>query len=285
MTDDDGFVRGFEFDAMARRPLYAACPRWLLERCGVGAGAAATVVDLGCGSGIFTEELLARAGHAPDLRVIAIDPSEHELAIFRRRVVDPRVTVLRGKAQQVAADVAGAGGADAVILCNVLHQIPLRERGPVLRGVVEMLRPGGVVGANTLFYEGAVAPGSETFYALWMLEARDWLKARGVALRIPDETPVALQLLTPGQHLELLAEAGLADASCEELWLDWAVADWEALCTYAVFIRGALGPDVDLAAGRDALVHGVRSAYAELGLRTVRRGWLHCVARRPGRGA
>jgi hypothetical protein len=225
--------------------------------------------------------LLDHVGPAPGLRVIAIDPSPHELAIFRRRIEDPRVTVLQGRAQEAAADVAGAGGADAVLLCNVLHQIPLVERGPVLRGVFEMLRPGAFAGANTLFYDGAVAPGSETFYTVWMLEARAWLLARGIRLRLPDETPVALQLLTPRQHRELFSAAGFVDIEIEQLWLPWSVEDWEALCGYAVFIHGALGPEIDRTAGRDALIHGVRRAYDELDLPAVTRGWLHCAARRP----
>lgn len=273
--DSAEFHRGFEFDYMAQRPLYAACPSWLLERCGVGPGS--TVVDLGCGSGIFTSSVLERFPDAPDLSIVAIDPSQWELGILKSRIDDPRVTTFEGRAQE-AADYFQA--ADAVILCNVLHQIPLEERRPVLEGVHTLLRPGGMVGANTLFYEGAVDPDTRLFYTAWLMEARQVLKARGVAWIPPDIPPIALQLLTPEQHGDLLRDTGFEAIEIEELQLDWTPADWEALSRYSVFIHGALSPDIDLSTGSEALIEAVHATYDKLGISTVRRGWLHCAARR-----
>ena len=112
------FTKGFEFDAMSRRPIYRAGPQWLIEHCEIGPRS--TVVDLGCGSGIATQLLLAEFQHAQDFRVVAIDPSEWELGIARSRISDERVTFIQGRAQE-AVDLVSAG-ADAVLLCSVLHQ-------------------------------------------------------------------------------------------------------------------------------------------------------------------
>jgi ubiquinone/menaquinone biosynthesis C-methylase UbiE len=270
------FNAGFEFDAMAQRPMYRACPDWLIEHCDVTDRS--TVVDLGCGSGLVTQLLLERFRSAPAFRVIAIDPSEWELAIARKRIRDPRVTFIQGRAQEAAALVAT--GVNAVLLCNVLHQIPLEERRPVLGGAFALVRRGGWVGANTLFYDGAIGPDTRPFYLRWLAEARKALQAESIPWTPSVDTAVALQHLGPQQHHDLFASLGAVDIRVEELQLDWRQEDWEALCKYSVFIKGALWPRIDLAAGSRALIAGLRATYVALGIESVRRGWLHCVARR-----
>ncbi len=270
------FRQGFEFDAMARRPLYAPCPRWLIDA--GGAGPDDTVVDLGCGSGVLTRALLDRFPGAGGPRVIAVDPSEWELRLLRQRIDDPRVTAVVGRAED-ASELAR--GADVVLLCNVLHQIPRARRAAVLRGVFEALRPGGTIAFNTLFYDGSVREDPGGLYTRWMLAARRHLAARGTRVRFPDEPPVALQQWTAARHGEVLREIGYAGVVIEELETRWALEDWIALSGYSVFIEGALWPGVDLAQGREALIAGVREAYRDTGLQTVLRGWLHVAARRP----
>jgi ubiquinone/menaquinone biosynthesis C-methylase UbiE len=271
------FEKGFEFDFMARRPMYEACPRWLIEHCKVGEHS--TVVDLGCGSGIVTEMLLARFKQAPRLRVIAIDPSEWELDIARSRIADERVKFIQARAQEAASIVNT--NVDAILLCNVLHQVPLTERPSVLAGAFELARPGGLVGANTLFYDGGSDVQTRFFHLRWMVEAREYLARTSVPWSPPDHEPVALQRLSPEQHYDMFQSCGYEDIKIEEVYFDWRVEDWEALSKYSVFIRGALSPQMDLEIGSRALIHGVKAAYRALGIDTVRRGWLHCVARRP----
>lgn len=271
------FEKGFEFDFMAQRPMYAACPRWLIEHCKIGERS--TVVDLGCGSGIVTQLLLEMFRDATDFHVIGIDPSEWELNIARSRISDKRVTFIQGRAQDalriVKADV------DAVVLCSVLHQLPLMERRSVLEGAFALVRPGGLVGANTLFYDGGIEAQTRPFYLRWMAEARNHLARASISWSLPTKPPVALQRLTPQQHYDLFQSIGYEDIQIEEVPFDWHVEDWEALSKYSVFIQGALSPEIDLEAGSRALIEGVRAAYRALGIETLRRAVLHCVARRP----
>jgi ubiquinone/menaquinone biosynthesis C-methylase UbiE len=222
---------------------------------------------------------LDEVGQAPDFRVVAIDPSEWELRIAKARIADQRVTFFQGRAQEAVGTVRT--GVDAVLLCSVLHQIPLSERQAVLEGAFTLLRPGGMVGANTLFYDGGVEPNTRNFYLRWMLEARALLARTSVRWTPPAATPVALQLLSAQQHRELLESVGFEAVEIEEIDLDWRLEDWEALSNYSVFIQGALSPDIDLAIGSRALVEGLRETYRAMGIDTVRRRWLHCAARRP----
>jgi ubiquinone/menaquinone biosynthesis C-methylase UbiE len=235
-------------------------------------------VDLGCGSGILTQ-MLIEYFKAPEFRVLAIDPSEWELGIARSRISDDRVTFILGRAQE-ALDIV-KDDVHAVLLCNVLHQVPLAERRSVLEGAFQLVRPGGFIGANTLFYAGGIDAATRGFYLRWMAEAREYLARVNVAWSPPKQTPIALQHLSPEQHRDMFHAIGCQDIVIEELQFDWRVEDWEALSKYSVFIQGACSPDIDLEIGSRALIEGARTAYRALGLKTVRRGWLHCVARRP----
>ena len=274
------FEKGFEFDHFVQRPMYQHCPRWLIDRCGVGP--ASTVADLGCGSGIVTQLLLDRFKDAPSFRVIAIDPSEWELEIARSRIRDPRVIFIQGRAQEAQRFITR--DVDAVFLCNVLHQISLPERRPVLEGAFALVRPGGTMGVNTLFYDGAITAGTQDFYARWLADVRLILKRRSIRWQMPTEKPVALQLLSPGQHRDLLQAVGFEAIEVEELQFDWTIEDWQALSRYSVFVQGALWPTVDVAIGSAALIEALEPTYRGLGRQTVRRGWLQCAARRPRAG-
>jgi ubiquinone/menaquinone biosynthesis C-methylase UbiE len=257
--------------------MYEAGPRWLLEHCEIAERS--TVIDLGCGSGIITQLLLERFKQAPDFRVIAIDPSEWELNIARSRISDQRVTFIQGRAQEARSRVNAA--VDAVLLCNVLHQVLLTERRSVLEGAFALVRPGGLVGASTLFYDGGIGAETRPFYLRWIAEARAYLARASVSWGGPTKVPIALQRMSPQQHREVFRSIGYEDIEIEEVPFDWRVEDWEALSKYSVFIQGALSPDIDLEVGSRALIEGVRAAYRGLGIETVRRGWLHCVGRHP----
>lgn len=271
------FQKGFEFDFMAQRPIYEAGPRWLIDRCQIGERS--RVVDLGCGSGIVTQMLLEQFKESPEFRVIAIDPSPWELEIAQSRISDERVTFILGRAQDALSIVKDP--VDAVFLCSVLHQIPLAERRSVLAEGFALVRPGGFIGANTLFFDGGIDAPTRLFHLRWIVETRNYLTRAGISWTLPEKAPIALQRLSPEQHYNLFQSVGCDEICIEEVQQEWFVEDWEALSKYSVFIQGALSPDIDLDIGSRALIEGVRAAYTGLGIDSVRRGWLHCVARRP----
>ncbi len=152
----------------------------------------------------------------------------------------------------------------------------------MLEGAYALVRPGGWVGANTLFYDGGVEPETRLFYTRWLLETRKQLARASVRWAPPTrQTPVALQRMSPEQHHDLFLKLGFEDIHVEELQFDWLAEDWEALSRYSVFIHGALSPDIDLELGSRALIDALHATYHSLGVQSVRRGWLHCVARRP----
>jgi ubiquinone/menaquinone biosynthesis C-methylase UbiE len=78
------------------------------------------VVDLACGTGITTEEILASVDE--HCRVIAIDRSAAMLAVARERVRDPRVTWVEARAAEVSAHAAQA---DAIICNAAIWQVDI----------------------------------------------------------------------------------------------------------------------------------------------------------------
>src|SRR5262245_31541967 len=95
------------------------------------------VLDLGCGAGLVSAELVARA------RVIALDRSAVQLSLSRANVPD---------AVLVRADIAEVafrpGSFDAVVAFWTLIHVDRDRHGSVLARVHEWLRPGGLFAAT-----------------------------------------------------------------------------------------------------------------------------------------
>jgi ubiquinone/menaquinone biosynthesis C-methylase UbiE len=101
----------------------------------------AVVVDLACGTGVTTREILAVLGH--DGRVTGIDQSAAMLAVAGRSVTDPRVSWVRASAEEF--DQAVPGPADAVICNSAIWQTDFASTA---RAAHAVLAPGGVLAFN-----------------------------------------------------------------------------------------------------------------------------------------
>lgn len=93
-----------------------------------------TVVDLGCGHGLFAQ-LLAR--QAPARRVIGLELDARKLEIARRAAL-PNLTHCLGDITQ-----AEVGRADAVTILDVLYLISYGEQEKLIRLCADALAPGG----------------------------------------------------------------------------------------------------------------------------------------------
>ncbi len=101
------------------------------------------VVELGAGTGVFTEALLREGIAARDLLVLELNPSLYDL--LRRRF--PTVNVVHGNAAELApilaaSSLAGNGTIDAVVSGLGFLAMPRALQARILRGVFEALRPG-----------------------------------------------------------------------------------------------------------------------------------------------
>jgi ubiquinone/menaquinone biosynthesis C-methylase UbiE len=266
------FIKGHEFDTMSRTELCRTVMDHLLDLCDVGPSA--TIADIGCGPGLGIAGLLERYGDTVEA-IIGVDPSEFELATAKARIRHPKVSFLLGSAEDLEDFV---GRVDATVLANVLHLIPSSEREEVLASCYSVLKPGGRLVANTMFYDGAIRAETRDFYTRWMYETSLWLTARGKQLEVHERNHAA-EVLSLEQHEEMLRRVGFSQVSVEEVTYHWSANDWKALSSYSLFVEGATGlSGTEISLGAAALQAGIDASFAALKLDTVPRGWLFASA-------
>lgn len=116
-------------------------PRRLADACGLRA--TDTVLEVGCGSGLFTSALAERCGH-----LTALDIEARYLAQAAAKTTGlPNVALLHG---DLAALPLPASSVDAAILISVLTEMP----APVaaLRECLRVVRPGGRIIVGEEFF-------------------------------------------------------------------------------------------------------------------------------------
>jgi SAM-dependent methyltransferase len=164
----------------------------LADLAGVAAGQRA--LDVGCGPGALTGELVARLGAES---VAAVDPSEPFVAAARER--HPGVDVRRATAEQLPHE---DDAFDAVLAQLVVHFMADAVAG--IREMARVTRAGGAVAASVWDMAGGRAPISPF-----------WEAARQLNPRAEDESQLAG---ARARHLaELFEAAGLRDVEEAEL--------------------------------------------------------------------
>ena len=189
------------------------------------AGAEGRVLDVGCGPGALTTELVNRLGVGS---VAAVDPSEPFVDAVRER--HPGVTIRRSPAEQLpfADDEFDAALAQLVVHFMTDPVAGLSEMARVTRG-------GGVVAATVWDHGGGQGPLSAFWEAVRELEPD-----------VDDESQLAGA--REGDLLRLFREAGLQHVVETDLWVSVEHAtfdDW-----WEPYMLG-VGPAGDFVAGLD----------------------------------
>ena len=186
----------------------------LVDLAGVHAGQ--KVLDVGCGPGALTAELVARLGPAA---VAAVDPSESFVAAARERY--PGVDVRQSTAEHLPFP---DGSFDAALAQLVVHFMTDAVAG--LREMARVTRQQGVVAASVWDFAGKRSP-----ISLFWDAARDLDAEAGDESKLPGERA--------GSLTELFGAAGLDDVEEREVVATMTFATFEEW--WEPFTRG-VGP-------------------------------------------
>ena len=115
-------------------------------------------LDVGCGNGAFTEELIARCAPAA---VTGVDPSEDQLAYARMRPTAKTADFRVGDAQNL---VFGAGTFDVAVMALVISFLPNPDKA--VAEMARVVRPGGWVAAYMWDIAGGGVPVHPIYLAL-----------------------------------------------------------------------------------------------------------------------
>ena len=277
-----GYASTYTYDPFTRHQFYTRLNHILVETA-IGLvcearsdDAPIRVVELASGTGAVTEEMLdALDRRQRAAEVVGVEPSAAAIQDAEQRLAGRSVSFVQGDAadlQRVGCDL------DAVFFCNAIHLVP--DKDAAVADIGRVLRSGGFFAANSSFYTGAYAEGSERFYHLWTRRAMGWLRQHH-----PDVRPshrgrtTAMQWLSPDEYAAVLRRQGFEVAHMSEETACVPLRGWQDIGRYWLFIEGAL-PGVPIPLGADALEYGAAQAFEELGLDYVPRNWLQIVARK-----
>jgi demethylmenaquinone methyltransferase/2-methoxy-6-polyprenyl-1,4-benzoquinol methylase len=139
---------GPTYDRYARLLSFGQDPRWrrfLVSR--VKAGPGSTVVDVACGTGAVTLELVRQKGCS----VVGVDQSPEMLAEARRRITSPGIRLVEASAHELPFNDASFDGLTAAYLLRYLDDLPAG-----LGELARVLRPG----ATAALLDFGVPPGA-----------------------------------------------------------------------------------------------------------------------------
>lgn len=259
------------------------------------------VADLACGTGLLSQRLRARA---PDLAICGIDLDPVQIGIARRgfaaqgglveTLEDWRAAAAAGRGAVhlrtgSAMELPFADGEiDLVVMGNAIHLMP--DRPAFLADLARVLRPGGRLAFNSVFYVGTFPPGSEAVFSEWMKEAVLVLGELNAERAARGDPPVPRQRGRAGRAFqkdwlsaegwaEALQAAGLRVVASGHRPVPISRRGLELVGSYGGLAEVLMsGYPVEIASL--CLQRGAGRAFDRLGIAEVPRNWLEITAER-----
>lgn len=167
-------------------------------------------LDVGCGTGAFTEVILSRCD---PMAIVAFDPSERQLAYAFSRPHDNRVTFRLGDAMAIEAE---SHEFDVAVSALVLNFLP--DQGKAVREMARVVRPGGTVAVYVWDFAGRRNITQHLNDAIASI-APDAERAARRAQQASTTTPAAL--------MELFSSVGLEEIETKSLDITAEFEDFE----------------------------------------------------------
>jgi SAM-dependent methyltransferase len=178
-------------------------------------------LDVGCGSGAFSELLVQRCAPA---EVHGVDPSEGQLAFARTRPAAQVASFSTGDAMALPFD---ADRFDAAVMALVIFFVPEPHRG--VAEMVRVVRPGGQIAA----YAWDVAGGGFPFAPI-----QAGMRAMGLTPALPPSADAARQEAL----VSLWTGAGLTGVETRTIAVERSFADFEEYWQTSTNTSGSMRP-------------------------------------------
>jgi SAM-dependent methyltransferase len=189
-------------------------------------------LDVGCGTGAFTELVLARA--APG-RIIGIDPSTSQVEYAKRTVTAPQADFQTGSASDLPF---GADGFDVVVSALAIHFFPDRPRA--FREMLRVTTPGGIVAGYTWRKSPTIIDAPYGPLARGVIEvAGDVTISPGVPEAMPDGLRAALAAEGYGDIEITTVEANQTFRDFDDYWISQTATFAHPVAKSAAALRGA----------------------------------------------
>lgn len=106
-------------------------------------GAGATLLDVGCGTGLSTAALVETY---PEARIVAVDASAEMLARAREKAWPDTVRFVHARAEELGAALGGEGPFDGLLAAYLVRNLPDRDAGVAV--LVDHLAPGAPIAVH-----------------------------------------------------------------------------------------------------------------------------------------
>ncbi|MFI1256112.1 class I SAM-dependent methyltransferase [Streptomyces netropsis] len=250
-----------DYAALRRDPEYAELNRALLDLVPVGSGPA--VLDLGCGDGAVSEQLLLRD---PAMSLVGVDPEPALLDAAQARLGD-RARFVGGDASSVSR-LFPPDAFDTVVLANCIHLVP--DLDEALTAIGQVLAGGGRLVFNSAFYSGAETAADLPLYAELVGTARRVARTRGLPLvRSAVGRPSGLRR-SAGDYQAALDAGGFTGVVTTERAFTLGPRFLAALCSTPMFAAAAL-PGIDRHTAAELLTETMEQQYERAPFTITRR--------------
>ena len=166
-------------------------------------------LDLGCGTGALTSQILRLCGPQS---VVGVEPSDDFLALARQQIADDRAEFRQGSGSEIPiAD----GGVDMAVSGFVLNFIP--DPALALKELMRCTAPGGTIASYVWDYAGHV----QFMRTFW-----DAAVALDPAAREQDEG-LRFPICRPNRLADVFAGAGLRDVVTEAIDIPTPFRDFD----------------------------------------------------------
>jgi SAM-dependent methyltransferase len=301
MTQTDTDAPDTTYESYAQDPDYIAANSALIDS--IDLDGVTWVADLACGTGLLSHLLLERE---PMLIIGGIDLDPVQVGLSTQTHTQAGRSLHVSLKTLRAAGAEGKGGVwltegsamalpfddneiDLVVMGNAIHMMP--DRPAFLTEVARVLRSGGRIVFNSVFYAGTFVAGSEPVFTECMKEAVIVLNEMNAARRAAGEPPIPRQRgtakgafqqtdwLTPQGWADALAEAGIHATHVSQREMMISREGMEKIGSYGGLAEVLMsGYPVDIAA--HCMQQGIRRAFINLDIANVPRNWLEVIAER-----